>query len=64
MNKPQQVCPKCGSSFIRTAESIIHLGNPLLAEGMVGWECLECGYIGKNFFITDNKKTKKHVKSK
>lgn len=55
---PVQICPKCNSRIIRTAESLSKLGNPIATQGMVGWECLDCGYIGKDFFIFTRKRNK------
>ena len=51
-----QICPKCQSKNVKTAESFSKLGNPFLTQGIVGWECLDCGYVGKDFFITENNK--------
>ena len=51
----KQVCPKCGSKNVRLAETISKLGDPIMTQGMVGWECSDCGYIGKNFFIKSKK---------
>jgi predicted nucleic-acid-binding Zn-ribbon protein len=55
----QQVCPKCKSKNIRIAESFSKLGDPITTQNLVGWECLDCGYIGKDFFIISKKKTGK-----
>ncbi len=52
----KQICPKCGSKNIRLAETISKLGDPMMTQGMIGWECLDCGYIGKDFFIKPKKK--------
>lgn len=57
---PNQICPKCGSKNIRIADTFSKLADPMLTQGMVGWECLDCGYIGKDFFIKEKiKKSKK-----
>lgn len=52
----KQVCPKCKSKNIRLAEGLSKLGNPALTQNTFGWECLDCGYIGKDFFIISKKK--------
>jgi hypothetical protein len=54
----KQICPKCKSSNICIAQDFSNLGNPLLSESLTGWECLNCGYIGKDFFIVTEKKLK------
>ncbi len=53
--KSEQTCPKCGSKNIRVAETL-PMQDPLLKEGLFGWECLDCGYTGKDFFIHAKKK--------
>lgn len=55
----EQVCPKCKSKNIRIASSFSKLGDPIITQNLVGWECLDCGYVGKDFFIISKKKTKK-----
>jgi len=46
----KQICPKCGSNNVRIAET-----TSMLTQSMVGWECLDCGYIGKDFFVKSKK---------
>ncbi|MBI2129156.1 hypothetical protein HYU07_02860 [Candidatus Woesearchaeota archaeon] len=55
----KQACPKCGSKKIVIAEGFSKLGNPILTQGLVGWKCLDCGYVGKDFFIVSKTKPKK-----
>ena len=55
----KQICPKCKSENIRVAEEFSKLGNPIITQSLVGWECLDCGYIGKDFFIITKKNTKR-----
>jgi len=57
--KNAQHCPKCNSTNIRVPDGFFKAGNPILTEGFIGWECMECGYMGKNFFIKDQKKDPK-----
>lgn len=49
----EQICPKCKSKNIRLAYSLSKLGDPMLTQHYAGWECIDCGYIGKDFFIMD-----------
>ena len=56
-----QFCPKCASKNIKISDR--KLGNPVLEQGMFGWECIDCGYQGKDFFITNEINYKK-IKSK
>jgi predicted nucleic-acid-binding Zn-ribbon protein len=55
----KQICPKCKSKNIRLAEGFSKLGDPITTQNLVGWECLDCGYIGKDFFIISKTKPKK-----
>lgn len=57
-----QTCPKCKSSNVRVPEGFSKLGDPFETQGLMGWECTDCGYIGKDFFdkkIPKKSKTKK-----
>jgi hypothetical protein len=54
--KAKQRCPKCKGSNIRVPEGFTKLGDPFKTQGLVGWECIDCGYIGKDFFIEDTLK--------
>ncbi len=49
-----QFCPRCRSANIRVS-TLLPLGNPFDAQGYLGWECLDCGYAGKDFFLLDRK---------
>jgi hypothetical protein len=57
--KENQICPKCESKNIRVADSVSKLGDPFQTQGLVGWECLDCGYIGKDFYIYPTKSSHK-----
>jgi predicted Zn-ribbon and HTH transcriptional regulator len=59
MIKNGQVCPKCGSTNIKSAD-FVPMREHISSEGLFGWECLDCGYMGKDFFI----KIKKPIKIK
>ena len=62
-----QVCPKCKSSNVRIPEGFSKLGDPFQTQGMMGWECVDCGYIGKDFFIknvTKKKSTRRRLSKK
>jgi hypothetical protein len=52
-----QFCPKCKSLNIQIASS--KLGDPAKIQGLVGWECLDCGHVGKDFFLISEKDYKK-----
>ena len=61
--KEIQFCPRCASENIKIADG--KLGNPPLEQGMIGWDCIDCGYQGKDFFITNEtnyKKIKKQIR--
>lgn len=45
-----QFCPSCGSIEIDES-GLLTIGDPFMRDALVGWECLDCGYIGKDFFI-------------
>ena len=45
-----QFCPRCGSVVIRLPKDS-KLGDPISTQGMLGWECLNCGYVGRDFLI-------------
>lgn len=53
-----QFCPRCGSRKIREA-NLVPLTDPAMKAGFFGWECLECGYVGKDFFVVDEVEYKK-----
>ena len=55
----KQVCPRCSSKEIVIAEGFSKLGDPILTQGLVGWKCLNCWYIGKDFFMYSKTKSKK-----
>ena len=61
--KQVQFCPKCGSINIRRSE-LIPLGDPISQAGFFGWDCLDCSYIGKDFFIVSEAQHKKILKEK
>jgi len=63
MKKSVQFCPKCGSTNIRSSLAV-HYGDPAKSEGFVGWDCLDCGYTGKDFFIVSGEEYKKLYKEK
>lgn len=67
MDKPKpkdvQFCPRCLSTNIKVTD-ISNVGNPIEAQGVVGWECLECGYIGIDFFIADEEEYEEIKKDK
>lgn len=56
--KDVQFCPKCGSTKIRDS-NLLPLGDPLQRMGFLGWDCLNCGYTGKDFFIVSEEEYKK-----
>lgn len=56
--KDVQFCPKCGSVNIRDSE-LLPIGDPLIKTAFYGWDCLDCGYTGKDFFIVSEKEHKK-----
>ena len=47
--KDIQFCPRCQSAKIKITD-VSNVGNPIEAQGIFGWECMDCGYIGKDFF--------------
>ena len=59
--KDVQFCPKCLSLNIQISEQL-RIGDPFKKMGLVGWECLDCGYSGKDFFLisVDNYMKLKH----
>jgi predicted nucleic-acid-binding Zn-ribbon protein len=50
MKKDVQFCPRCGSLNIRPSE-VLPVGDPLKKQGFFGYDCLDCGYTGHDFFI-------------
>ena len=54
-----QVCPRCKSENIQLSK-LSKLGDPIKIQGMIGWDCLDCGYTGRDFIIVD----KKFIKNK
>lgn len=63
MNKQVQFCPRCGSRNIKEAD-IIPMRDPIIRAGLFGWECLDCGYVGKDFFVVDELEYQKICKEK
>ena len=61
--KEVQFCPKCGSNKIQDS-NLIPLGDPLERMGFYGWDCLNCGYTGKDFFIVSKEEYEKVYKKK
>ncbi len=61
--KDVQFCPKCGSTHIK-ASTLIPFGDPIEQTGLFGWDCLDCKYTGKDFFIVSEDEYKKIVKEK
>tara|TARA_Y100000310_G_scaffold276112_1_gene293044 strand:- start:416 stop:613 length:198 start_codon:yes stop_codon:yes gene_type:complete len=61
--KSIQFCPKCLSTNIKESD-IVPVGDPLKKVGLFGWDCLECNYTGKDFFIVDEKDYLKLIKKK
>ena len=57
--KDVQFCPRCGSVAIRIPD--LKLGDPIETQGLAGWECLNCGYVGRDFFIVP-KNEYEHIK--
>ena len=58
-----QTCPKCKRKNVKIAESVSKLGDPFETQGLTGWECSDCGYIGKDFFVIDDKKAVKKTRT-
>lgn len=56
--KSIQFCPKCGSNKIQDS-NLLPLGDPLSRMGFYGWDCLNCGYTGKDFLIVSEEEYKK-----
>ena len=44
-----QQCPRCKSKNVVLAEGFSKLGNPILTQALFGWQCMDCGYVGKDF---------------
>ena len=64
LTKGVQVCPRCGSENIQSSK-LSKLGDPIKIQGMVGWDCLNCGYTGRDFMIVNKKSIEnKYIKSK
>lgn len=61
--KDIQFCPRCGSKNIRPSE-LIPFGDPFKQTGLLGWDCLDCNYTGKDFFIVSENNYKKILKEK
>ncbi len=61
--KEVQFCPNCRSLKIRRSH-LIPFGDPILTQDYLGWECLDCGYNGKDFFIVDEEDYKRLLKKK
>ena len=55
-----QFCPRCGSLTIQIPK-FTQLSDPIKVQGMVGWECLNCGYVGRDFLIVP-KNEYEHIK--
>jgi RNase P subunit RPR2 len=51
-------CPRCKSKQVKLFNS--RLGNPLVEEGMTGYECSSCGFVGQ--FPTASKKDYEKIK--
>jgi predicted nucleic-acid-binding Zn-ribbon protein len=58
-----QFCPKCKSKNVRES-TLIPMGDPIKAQGFTGYECLDCGYVGKDFLILSEKEYSKFLKKK
>jgi len=58
-----RICPRCGSQNV-TSSKISYIGDPFKIEGMIGWDCLDCKYTGKDFIIGDEKTIKKYRQNK
>jgi len=62
-----QIIIKLISAFhdinIRESE-LVPLGYPLKKVGFFGWDCLDCKYTGKGFFIVSKDEYKKILKEK
>lgn len=61
--KDVQFCPRCGSKNIQLSKTS-NLGDPLKIQGLVGWDCLDCGYTGKNFLIASKEDYEKILKKR
>ena len=61
--KDVQFCPNCGSINIRDSE-LVPIGDPLKKTAFYGWDCLDCGYTGKDFFIVSEYEHNKILKEK
>lgn len=58
-----RICPRCGSRKVRSSK-LSYLGDPFKIEGMIGWDCLDCNYTGKDFIIGDEKAVKEYGEKK
>ena len=58
-----QFCPRCGSANIRISK-MSKMGNLVSDQNNLGWECGDCGYIGKDFFIITPENYAKLLKEK